>query len=174
MSAGGNHERQTTSPSGLAGQTGKRRPFDHPEVELYLNLVRTAERLATQFDALFREHGVSQTQYNALRILQGHGGPVPSGTVAREMVTREPDITRLLERLQKLGYITRDRSEHDKRIMLASLTDAGGALLERLQGPVLDLHKGQFVHMSAAELTDAIGVMERMREAAEDAGDEKM
>ena len=170
MNSGGNQDKKLLRASGLAVQTGKQTPFDDAEVELYLNLIRSAERLKIQFDALFKEHGISHTQYNALRILQGHNEPVPSGTVAGEMVTREPDITRLLERLQKLGYIKRARAAHDKRIMLAHLTDAGRALLKRLQAPVRELHKAQFEHMSSGEIEASIGVLERLRETAEGEG----
>lgn len=167
MTTGGNNKDNRSHRSALAEQIGKRGPFEHPEVELYLNLIRSAEQLSEAFDALFKEHGISQTQYNALRILRGHGGPTPSGVVARQMVTREPDITRLLERLVKLGLIERERSSEDRRVMLARLTDAGAELLERLEAPVLELHRSQFAHLAESEIDDANALIERLRRERE-------
>ena len=164
MLSGGTEHPNETHPDGLAAEVGKRDAFEHPEVELYLNLIRAAEQLSEQFDALFKRFGLSQTQYNAMRIMRGHGAPIPSGLVARQMVTREPDITRLLERLVKLGLVKRKRSDQDRRIMLAGLTEEGSALLAELDQPVLDLHQRQLAHLGDAQLQAAIDLLERVRD----------
>jgi MarR family transcriptional regulator, 2-MHQ and catechol-resistance regulon repressor len=138
---------------------------------VYHNLLRTTERLCEQFDALFKAHGLTQTRYNALRILRGHEGPVPSGTVAREMVNREPDVTRLLERLERSGLIERRRSTKDRRVMLASLTVAGAEVLASLDEPVMRLHREQLAHIGAEELRTLSDLLVRARERAEPPAD---
>jgi len=148
----------------LKEELGKRDAFELPEQEVYLNLLRTAEHLGAPFDALFKAHGLSQTQYNALRIMRGHGEPIASSTVARQMVTREPDITRLLDRLVKRGLVTRQRSDADRRVMLTSLTSEGEGLLAEMDGPVRELHERQLAHMSREELRTLSGLLERARE----------
>ena len=166
MSFGGNDQKNLSGVEGLAQEIGKQHPFSHPEIELYLNLIRSAEHLSIQLDALFKDHGISQTQYNALRILRGHGVPVASGLVARQMVTRAPDITRLLDRLAKLGLIERNRSSDDRRVRLAQLTPEGEALLAQLDAPVLEMHKRQFEHMSRDEIVKANAIIARLRSAS--------
>ncbi|GAB4549601.1 MAG: hypothetical protein Tsb0013_10970 [Phycisphaerales bacterium] len=163
MSSGGLDHSSFSQRDGLAHAVGKRDGFAHTEVEVYLSLLRTTEELSVEFDELFKEHGLSQTQYNAMRILRGHGTPIPSGLVARQMVTREPDITRLLERLVKQGYVRRKRSEDDRRVMLAALTQSGLDVLNELDGPVLALHRRQLKHMPPEALRELIVLLERIR-----------
>lgn len=167
MSSGGSDQHQSQL-DGLARQIGTRAPFDSPEQEVYLNLLRTAGRLSRQFDDLFKRHGLSHTRYNVLRILRGHDGPVPSGTIAKEMVNREPDITRLLGRLERAGLVQRNRSSQDRRVMLVSLTPEGAALLAMLDEPVLDLHRAQLSHIPDAELRTLSDLLVRARASTED------
>src|SRR5690606_36958469 len=117
------------SESALQREIGKKRPFDLPEQEAILNLWRTADHLEHRFDALFRAHGLSGRQYNVLRILRGHGEPLPSQRIGQEMLTRVPDITRLVDRLEKAGFVTRQRTQKDRRMVLVSITRKGLALL---------------------------------------------
>ncbi len=166
MTSGGNDKTENTTPRGLARELGKRGPFQSDAQELYLNLLRTSERLSEQFDALFKAHGLSQTQYNALRILRGHAVPISSGTVGRELLNREPDITRLLDRLVKMKFVVRERCERDRRIMLASLTPSGYELLAELDDPVSALQAKQLKHMTRDEMRTMIDLLERAREGA--------
>ena len=136
------------------------------EIEVFLNLLRTCQRLCEQFDALFKAHGLTNSQYDALRILRGHDEPMPAGAVAREMVKREPDITRLLCRLEDAGYVSRDRCSVDKRVVLTHLTPEGAAVLAQLDDPVRSLHREQLAHMSQEDLRTLSNLLERAREKA--------
>jgi DNA-binding MarR family transcriptional regulator len=136
----------------LADELGKRRPFDLPEQEVYLNLLRTADALAGEFAQLFKQHGLTDAQYNALRILRGHGCPIPTRWIAEEMVTREPDITRLIDRLERAGLVRRERSKTDRRVVRVRITAKGTALLAKLDRPVLALHRRQLGHLGERKL----------------------
>ncbi len=141
--------------SRLQEELGKRDPFDSLEQEACLNLARTHDHVFQQFAGLMAEHGISGPQYNVLRILRGMGGDgVPCLEIAGRMVTRTPDITRLVDRLLEAGLVQRERTAQDRRVVLVKLTAAGRALLERLDKPVLALHGTTLGHMSAAELTE--------------------
>ena len=137
----------------LGDEIGKTKSFQSPEQEAFLNIVRTHELLVGEFERLFKKHGLSDPQYNALRILRGHGKPLPVYTVAEQMVTREPDITRLVDRLEQGGFVARQRSNEDRRVVLVELTTAGKAVLKKLDGPVRKLHQAQLGHMGRRRLT---------------------
>jgi DNA-binding MarR family transcriptional regulator len=138
--------------SNLAAEIGKRQPFTVPEAEAYLNLIRTADQLSAAFARLFRQHGITPAQYNALRILRGHGVRVPTRRIAAEMVTREPDITRLIDRLEQAGLVQRERCTEDRRVVWVTITPNGEELLVRLDRPVLELHRQQLGHLSTEDL----------------------
>lgn len=141
--------------SELQKEIGKREPFQSAEQEALLNLARTLDCLAHDFERLFAEHGVSGPQYNVLRILRGHGGEgLPCLEIAREMIHRMPDITRLADRLEQAGLVERRRTKQDRRLVLVRITPAGLDLLARLDEPLLALHKRQLGHLSSAELVE--------------------
>jgi DNA-binding MarR family transcriptional regulator len=142
----------TSKSKGLAGQIGKRRPFDSPEQEAYLNLLRTTDQLSGEFAALYKQYGITDPQYNVLRILRGHGGRVATRQIAAEMVTRQPDITRLIDRLEKVELVVRHRCKEDRRIVWVELTRRGTDLLERLDKPVANLHHRQLSHLGERKL----------------------
>jgi DNA-binding MarR family transcriptional regulator len=151
-------------PSPLQQELGKRNPFDSPEQETALNLVRTQDYLQHEFARLFSEHGLSGPQYNVLRILRGHGGDgVPSSTIAGQMVTRTPDITRLVDRLEEVGLVQRRRTPEDRRLVLVRITAAGLELLARLDQPVLDLHHRLFGHLTPEELSQLNALLVKAR-----------
>jgi DNA-binding MarR family transcriptional regulator len=123
-----------------------------PEQEAYLNLLRTADQLTGEFARLFRAHGITDPQYNALRILRGHAAKVATRKIAEEMVTREPDITRLIDRLEQAGLARRQRCEQDRRVVWVKITAKGLELLAKLDRPVLELHKRQLGHIGRKKL----------------------
>ncbi len=146
-------------PATLQHELGKRRPFDHPEQEAFLNLMRTQSVLASPFDRLFEEHGISASGFNILRILRGareagleHGKPCHA--IGEQMVARVPDVTRLVDRLEKAGLVARHRCTKDRRVVYVAITNAGLELLARLDGPTLELHRAQLGHMTPAELQE--------------------
>lgn len=107
------------------------------------------------FERLFQEHGVSGPQYNVLRILRGHGGDgVPCLEIAKCMIHRMPDITRLGDRLEQAGLVERCRTREDRRVVLLKITAAGLDLLARLDSPVIELHKRQLSHLTPEELAE--------------------
>ncbi|MCC6426069.1 MAG: MarR family transcriptional regulator [Phycisphaerales bacterium] len=139
---------------------GKRNPFDLPEQEAYLNLIRTAACLNVEFERFFRDHGLSVATYNALRILRGATiGAKPPGRracseIGDQMVAQVPDVTRVVDRIEQLGLAERCRCENDRRVVYVRITRKGIDLLARLDKPLLDLHRGQLGHLSRRELSD--------------------
>ncbi len=139
----------------LQEELRKKRPFASLEQEAHLNLERTHDHLQQKFALQFQEHGISAPQYNVLRILRGVGGEgLPCLEVAAQMVTRMPDITRLVDRLEKAGLAERARTAADRRKVLVKITATGLELLARLDRPVLELHKQLLGHLTREELTD--------------------
>jgi DNA-binding MarR family transcriptional regulator len=150
--------------SPLQEEIGKRHPFESPEEEATLNLVRTLDYLTQDFAPLFAEHGVSGPQYNVLRILRGVGGDgLPCQEIAGRMITRMPDITRLVDRLEAAGFVERRRTEADRRVVLVAITRAGLDVLARLDAPVRELHRRQLGHLSRAELAELNRLLVKVR-----------
>ena len=152
--------------SQLQQELQQSKPFDSPAVEAYLNLLRTHDRLAGDFARYMKQHGISQPQYNVLRILRGAGPDgLPSLAVAERMVTRVPDITRLLDRVAAKGWVRRTRSKEDRRVVIARITPAGLRFLEKLDAPLLDYQRTLLHHMSAKELATLNDLLVKARES---------
>ena len=118
-----------------------------------------------------RPHALSQPQYNVLRILRGAGpAGLPSGEVGDRMVARDPDVTRLLDRMEARGLVARARDQADRRVVVARLTEAGRRLVDALDAPVQAMHARQLGHLSGAELHALSALLERARDAAEREG----
>lgn len=149
---------------GLREEIGKRRPFESPEEEAYLNLLRTLSVLSGPIDALFRAHGLSEPTYNVLRVLRGEGPPgVSCGVIGQRLVARVPDVTRLVDRLEGLGLAARLRTPEDRRVVLVSITRPGLEVLARLDGPLLELHRAQLGHLGPRELGELSRLLVRAR-----------
>src|SRR5690606_22369881 len=142
------------------------RPFALPEEELYLSLVRTADVLGRGCHILLKDAGLSPPQYNVLRILRGAGEPgLPCGEIAARMVTRDPDVTRLLDRLEQRGLITRGRGTEDRRVVSARITATALDILERIDPLMQGLHQHQLGSLSPDEQNGLLGQLMRIREA---------
>lgn len=123
------------------------------EAKLFVALLRAADHLAQDADALIKQHGLTGTQYNVLRILRGAGtAGLPCKGIADRMISRDPDMTRLLDRMEKRSLITRQRQTADRRVIKTCITAAGLEILKALDAPVNQLHKTQFRHVSASKL----------------------
>jgi DNA-binding MarR family transcriptional regulator len=121
--------------------------------EAYLNVVRAHEKLHGEFSALFRAHGLTAAQYNVLRILIG--GPEEGASchyVGERLLNRLPDVTRLLDRMEKADLVERRRSENDRRVVLVRITRVGRERCEGLAEPVTELHRRQVAHLPAKAL----------------------
>ena len=137
----------------LQHELRKRHPFDSPEEEAYLNLLRTAGVLQAPLGAIFRTFGLSEATYNVLRILRGHHPQgLPSQAIGEQMVARVPDITRLVDRLAARGLAERIRTEQDRRVVIVRATRAALDLLARMDAPLASAQKRQLRHLSRPEL----------------------
>ena len=103
-------------------------------------------------DWVLKAEDLSLTQYNILRILRGAPQGLPSGEIASRMITRDPDVTRLLDRMEKRGLISRFRESRDRRLVLARITPKGLKLVNRLDEPVQKIHRKQLGHMGKDRL----------------------
>ncbi len=140
------------------------KPFQTLEEEAYLNLERTADVLARMEVKTLKAEGLSGAQYNVLRILRGAGpAGLACGEIAARMVTRDPDITRLLDRLERRGLAQRVRDERDRRVVTVRISGGGLRILKKLDGPVLEAHRRQLGHMKQPELRRLIALLEKAR-----------
>jgi DNA-binding MarR family transcriptional regulator len=133
----------------------------------YLAIVKTAEQLQRGGAELFKAHDLSPTQYNVLRILRGAGPEgATCGEVSERLIQHDPDVTRLLDRLDRRGLIDRGRDTKDRRVVRTRITDAGLKLLALLDGPVDELHEQQMGHMDQARLAELEALLEEVRSSA--------
>jgi DNA-binding MarR family transcriptional regulator len=142
-------------------------PFASLEQEALLNLLRTADAFLQRLTDVLKPFKLSHSQYNVLRILRGAGvGGLACREIAERMITRDPDITRLLDRLEARGLVTRSREEKDRRVILARITPAGLRILEELDGPMDEVDRRQLGHLGEEQLRSVIRLLELAREQA--------
>jgi DNA-binding MarR family transcriptional regulator len=157
-----------TAPSGRRPTRG--RHFDSLEQEVFLNLWRTYDRLRALEDELFGQYGLTAQQYNVLRLLRGeHPETLPTLALAGRLVSRAPDITRMLDKLEQRGLIARERPADNRRVVRVGITEAGLALLRDLDGPVRACHARQLAHLPPADLRQLAALLEAARRPHEDA-----
>lgn len=140
------------------------------EAGLFVAIVKTADSLSQEAEQLIKAHHLTGAQYNVLRILRG---AEPEGLLCRgiseRMISRDPDITRLLDRMEKRGLITRERQKDDRRVIKTRITVEGLAFLKKLDHPVRDLHKRQFGHMQASRMKILAKLLEEVIQRAPEA-----
>ncbi len=140
------------------------KPFGSLEEEVFLNLQRTADAALRVFEELLKPLGLTPTQYNVLRILRGAGA---RGLLCREigerMITRDPDVTRLLDRLEGRGLVARTRDLRDRRVILTRITPEGLRLLGELDAPVAELHRRRLAHLPRGRVRKLIELLESAR-----------
>jgi DNA-binding MarR family transcriptional regulator len=122
------------------------------EEAVTLDLFRTADLLARGTVRVLKAEDLSPNQYNVLRILRGAPEGLPCGEIGNRMITRDPDITRLLDRLEKRGLIFRTRDEKDRRTVMGRITAEGLKMLARLDGPIQETHRAQIGHLGKERL----------------------
>src|SRR5215472_12499116 len=133
-------------------QPRSRRRGGSPEEAVFLELFRTADMLSRGLLNTLKSEEISATQYNVLRILRGAPEGLPCGEIASRMITRDPDVTRLLDGMEKRGLISRSRDNKDRRTVIARITPAGLKLLARLDEPVQEIHRKQLGHLGRNRL----------------------
>lgn len=130
----------------------KRRRPECPEETAFLDLLRTTDMLSRGLVEVLKAEELSSTQYNVLRILRGAPEGLPCGEIAGRMITRDPDITRLLDRLEKRGLIARCRESKDRRMVMVRIMPEGLKVLGRLDEPVQSGHRKQLGHLGRERL----------------------
>jgi DNA-binding MarR family transcriptional regulator len=141
------------------------RPLQGAPHEAFLSVLRTATVLSDELEQILKPEGLSLAQYNVLRILRGaepHG--LCRNDVRDRMLTRMPDMTRLLDRMENAGLVSRARSAADRRLVTTRITDRAKQALERVAGVVADEHRRRFSQLSKSEIRDLVGLLERVRE----------
>ena len=154
----------SVSDGRLQRELKKRKPFESLEQEAALNLLRTSDQIQIRFARLFRGHGLTASQYNILRILRGAGKPLPCLEVADRTIAVVPGITGLIDRLEKLGLVRRERSVSDRRVVFVAITDRALDLLSALDAPVMTLHRRLLGHLSRKELLELNRLLEKARQ----------
>jgi DNA-binding MarR family transcriptional regulator len=160
------HEYIEEVAKGIQAEILQNKPLSSLEEEAFVALLRTADQLQWRAAEMFKPHGLSPTQYNALRILRGAG---PEGLACSEvgerMINRDPDITRLLDRLERRGLIRRTREQKDRRVIKTRITPVGLDLLKSLNREVAEFHRGLLGHLGEERLEFLVQLLEAARVA---------
>src|ERR1700744_2780964 len=153
-----------TKKSSLATALKQTRPFVSLEQEAYLSILRTASELSYAVDQFFRPFDITPSQYNVLRILRGAGADgLCRNEISERMVTATPDMSRLLDRMEKARLVTRRRAEDDRRQASTHITKAGMELLARLEKPTTEFVTRLFTGLSAGDLKTVLMVNDQIR-----------
>jgi DNA-binding MarR family transcriptional regulator len=147
----------------LKDQVDTKRRVGSPEEAAFLELMRTTDMLSRGLAPLLKAEDLSSTQYNVLRILRGAPEGLPCGEIGNRMITRDPDITRLLDRLEKRGLVSRCRETKDRRMVLTRITAAGLEVLGRLDEPVQEIHRAQMGHLGRERLQALVELVRAAR-----------
>jgi MarR family transcriptional regulator, organic hydroperoxide resistance regulator len=151
-------------PRGLQAELKQNIPFASREQEAYLALLRTADALQTEVEVWLKEFGLTGTQYNALRILRGAGPEgLPCSEIGERMITHDPDITRLLNRLEDRGFVKRTRAKNDRRVICGKITPAGLKLLREMDSPLEKRGREMLRHVGQEKLKELIELLELVR-----------
>lgn len=140
------------------------KPTVEPELEAFLNIQRTAELQLGQLTQLLRPFGLSPAQYNVLRILRGAGPQgLPCGEIANRMISRDPDITRLIDRMEQRSWVARTRSQQDRRVVTVAALPSALEILSALDEQVATLHRSQFSSFDSSRVVTLITLLEELR-----------
>ncbi len=157
-----------TVAKSIQAEIQQTKPFTSLEDEALVALQRTADRLQWRFGEMLKTHGLSPTQYNALRILRGAGDQGRAcSEIAERMINRDPDITRLVDRLERRGLALRSQQGRDRRIITTRITPAGLELLQALDGPVEEFNRKILSPLGEKQLRTLIQLLGAAREQAE-------
>lgn len=148
----------------LREEIRQNRPFTSLEQEAHLGIERTAAVLSHAVAEVLKPHGITPTQYNALRILRGAGeSGLCRNEIRERLISQVPDATRLLDRMEAAGLIRRERDAGDRRFVTTRITDAGRRLADSLDAPIDALHRARLGGLGPDELRSLIGLLARVR-----------
>jgi DNA-binding MarR family transcriptional regulator len=149
---------------GIQAEIKQTKPFSSLEEETAIALARTADVLSRRSAELFKAHGLTGTQYNVLRILRGAGDAgLACNEIGERMITRDPDITRLLDRMERRGLCQRTRNQQDRRVIMTRITPQGLDLLKEMDSPVQELNLKLLGHMGEKRLRSLLRLLEAVR-----------
>lgn len=153
---------------GIRAEIKQTKPFKTLEEEAFVALVRTADQLARRGAEMLKQHGLSPTQYNALRILRGAGEQgLACSEIGERMINHDPDITRLTDRLERRGLVLRSRERKDRRVITTRITSAGLELLRSLDRPVEEFNRQLLGPLGERQLRSLIRLLEAARQHAD-------
>lgn len=148
----------------LLEELKQQKPFSSIYEEAALEVLVTAERLKAESAEIFKDYDLTPTQYNVLRILRGaREAGLACGEISGRMITRDSDITRVLDRLESRGLITRERQTADRRVVRAFISEKGLRILSELDGPVSEWHSARLSGLNDEELKTLINLLEKIR-----------
>lgn len=150
--------------SKIQSEIKQAKPFHSRAEEAAVALARTADRMNDRMATFLKPYGISPTQYNVLRILRGacKAGRKCS-EIGERMITRDPDVTRLLDRMEKAGWIERTRDRKDRRVVIARITRAGLALTNQVDKPLDEFNRKQLGQLSDTKLRALISLLDSVR-----------
>ncbi len=158
----------TKRPASTAGRLQKElrqtQPFSDLREEAFLNLVRTADQLQHALRVQMKPYGITETQYNSLRILRGAGKQgLTCSEISERLISHDPDITRLLGRMERQGLVRRERDNKDRRVVVTRITPEGLIRLKELDRVVANKVKSLLAHMAKEDLKTLVALLERAR-----------
>jgi DNA-binding MarR family transcriptional regulator len=153
---------------GIQAELKQTKPFSSLEEEAFIAILRTSDKLQQQLVELLKRHGLSPTQFNALRILRGAGDAgLPCSEIGERMINHDPDITRLLDRLEQRDFVQRERDQKDRRVHVARITRTGLEILKTLDRPIEEFHRHFIPKIGESSLKSLIRLLEKVRETSE-------
>ena len=154
-------------PNDLLDELRQRRPFTSLAHEAHLSVSRTEAVLQEGLDRVLKPHGVSGAQYNVLRILRGAGDEgLCRHEIRDRLLTRMPDVTRLLDRMEHAGWVVRERDAADRRLVTTRLSVRGRELVDALDAPVAAEHERRLGHLGESRLRALVDLLADVRRAA--------
>jgi DNA-binding MarR family transcriptional regulator len=147
----------------LKEEIKQKRPFSSTEEEVVLSIMRTVDLVVAPLGEVLRTENLSTSQYNVLRILRGAAEPLPCGEISERMVRRDPDLTRLLDRMEKRGLIARERATADRRVVLTKVTPEGRALVDAIEPAVERALEKALAHVPKKRLELLLELLEEIR-----------
>src|SRR6267142_6364735 len=149
----------------MASAKNSKRHSAPPEARAFIAILSAADRLSQQAEQLVKDSGLTGTQYNVLRILRGaEPAGLPCKGIGDRMISHAPDMTRLLDRMEKRDLITRERQTDDRRVVKTRITPQALSLLKTLDHPIRELHKKQFAHIANARVKELAELLEEIGE----------
>src|SRR5258706_11611798 len=147
----------------MSSRSKAARPSASLEARIFVALLQTADTLGQEAEQFLKSAGLTGAQYNVLRILRGaEPAGLPCKGIGDRMISHDPDMTRLLDRMDKRGLITRERQTDDRRVIKTRITAQGLDILKKIDTPIQELHKRQFLHMGATRLKTLAAALEEV------------